>query len=94
MHIFQKDASPRSKGWPIEFFLGFYDILKEDLLRLINKYRVSRRMSVSFNSTFIVLIPKYDNLVYFDQYKPISLCNCICKIISEVIALIVKKLLS
>jgi hypothetical protein len=51
-------------------------------------------MSVSFNVNFIALIPKYDSSNSFDEYKPIYLCNCIYKIIVNIIALRDKSLLS
>ena len=39
LHSFQKDKSPRLVGWPIEFFLDFYDLIEEDLLRVIEESR-------------------------------------------------------
>lgn len=40
----------------------------------------------AFNTTFISLIPKTNNPVSFDDFCPISLCNCIYKIIAKIIA--------
>ena len=37
-----------------------------------------------FNNTFIALVPKKDNLETFEDFKPISLCNTMYKIISKV----------
>jgi hypothetical protein len=51
-------------------------------------------MITAFIFTFITLIPKDDDPIYFDQYKPNSLCSCIYKIVSKVIDLRVKNLLS
>eukprot|EP00253_Pinus_taeda_P014556 PITA_14556 len=34
MKASKKDKSPSPDGWPIEFFLHFYDLFKEDLLRM------------------------------------------------------------
>ena len=65
--------------WSIEFLLGFYKILDDDLLSNSEESRVSGRMLEAFNSTFIALIPKYDNLQFFEQYKPMSSQNCIYK---------------
>jgi hypothetical protein len=46
------------------------------------------------NSTFISLIPKTDNPSSFDDFRPISLCNCLYKIISKVINKRLKYILS
>lgn len=40
------------------------------------------------------LIPKSDNAETLNEYRPISLCNCIYKIISKVIARRLKRILS
>jgi len=45
----------------VEFFIGFYDMLKEELLRVVNDTRRSGKVLASFNSTFISLIPKNDS---------------------------------
>jgi hypothetical protein len=47
----------------------------------------------AFNTTFIALIPKVDNPTSFEKFRPISLCNCIYKIISNVIARRLKRVL-
>lgn len=31
VHSFKKDKSPTHNGWPIEFFIGFYDLIELDL---------------------------------------------------------------
>ena len=52
------------------------------------------RLPASFNLTFIALIPKGDNRVSLNEFRPISLCNCIYKVISKVIARILKGIFS
>jgi hypothetical protein len=48
--------------------------------------QVNGKVLEAFDTTFITLIPKYDNPQSFKEYKPISLCNCIYKIIAKIIA--------
>jgi hypothetical protein len=78
----------------MEFFVGVYDLLEDDLLKIIKDSRTSRGILATFNTTFIVLIPKPDNPLRFEEYMPISLCNCIYTIISKIIARRVKDLMS
>jgi hypothetical protein len=94
LHSFQKDKIPGPDGWTIEFFLGCYEILGQDLLKMIEDTRISGRIPQSLNSTFLALIPKTDNPETLDDFRPISLCNCAYKIISKVIARRVKRILS
>jgi hypothetical protein len=51
-------------------------------------------MEGSYNSTFLVLIPKLDSHYAFDEFGPISLCHCLYKNISMVITIRIKPLLS
>jgi hypothetical protein len=39
LHSFQKDKSPGPDGWPIEFYLGFYELLGADLLQVVEESR-------------------------------------------------------
>ena len=75
IHSFQKDKSPGSDGWKIEFYLGFFDLIGEDLLEVVDECRKSRVIHAPINSTFITLIPKTDKPEVFDDFRPISLCN-------------------
>jgi len=94
LNSFQKDKSPGPDGWTIEFFQELYDFLGNDILRVVEDSRQSGRIPASMNSTFIALIPKTDNPTSLDEFRPISLCNCIYKIISKIIARRIKGILS
>lgn len=48
----------------------------------------------AFHSTFLTLIPKNDTPSYFDDFRPISPCNSIYKIIAKVIENHIKPILS
>ena len=94
MRSFQKEKSPRRDGWTIGFFLGLHDLIGLDLLQVIEDTRISGRIPASFNSTFIALIPKSDNPASLNDFRPISLCNCIYKVVAKIIARRFKKILS
>ena len=56
LRSFKKDRSPGPDGWPVEFYLHFFDFLGNDLLLAIEWARSSRHITPSLNSTFIALI--------------------------------------
>jgi hypothetical protein len=66
--------------------LGFYDLLKEDLLKVVKESQHSGKVLGSFNKTFLALIPKKKEVASFEDFHPISCCNLIYKLISKVIA--------
>jgi hypothetical protein len=78
----------------VEFFLGFSKSIDEDLLRAIEEFRSFWKMLVVFNTTFIALIPQIDDPSSFPEFRPISLCNYIYKIVEKIIAMRVKNLKS
>eukprot|EP00253_Pinus_taeda_P023209 PITA_23209 len=91
---FKKDWSPGPDGWTIEFYIAFYELISNDLLRVIEECRETGTMYNAINSTFIALIPKSDSPSSFDDYRPIPLCNVLYKIISKIIANRIRPILS
>ena len=53
---------------------------------MVEDSRLNGKVIGSINSTFLALIPKENNSVSFNDYRPISLCNLIYKIISKVLS--------
>jgi hypothetical protein len=86
LHSFKKAKSIGPDGWEIEFYLGFYDFFEEELLRVIEEYRISGKVLGALNAIFIDSIPKKYEPRNFDDYKPISLCNSVYKIITNILA--------
>jgi len=91
---FKKDKSPGPDGWAIEFYIAIFDILGDDLLKIVEDCRRSGKISLAIKSTFIALIPKSDFPSSFNDFRPISLCNCLYKIIANIIANHLKPILS
>jgi hypothetical protein len=54
----QKGNIPCLDGFSIEFFIIFYNLIKEVLLKVVKESQTSGNVKGSFNSTFIALIHK------------------------------------
>eukprot|EP00253_Pinus_taeda_P023068 PITA_23068 len=94
MKLMGKDKSPGPDGWTIELFLYFFDQIGSEITEVVEESRQKGEVYRPFNSTFIALIPKKDDPESFEDFRPISLCNCIYKIIAKVIALRIVPILS
>eukprot|EP00253_Pinus_taeda_P003035 PITA_03035 len=94
MKLMGKDKSPGPDGWTIELFLHFYEQIGAEITEVVEESWLKGVIYKPFNSTFIALIPKKDDPESFEYFRPISLCNCIYKIISKVIALRIAPILS
>lgn len=38
---FENDKSPSPDGWPMEFYLAFFDLIGHDLLKVIDECQVN-----------------------------------------------------
>ena len=61
---------------------------------MVRESQESGKVLGSINSTFLTLIPKKQKPQSFDEFRPISCCNMIYKIIAKVLALRIKPVLS
>jgi hypothetical protein len=94
LHSFQKDKSPGLDGWSIEFYIGFYELPGADLLHIVEETKWNGMMHAPFNTSFLSLIPKKDEPLSFDEFRLISLCNNIYKIVPKLISMHLKPILS
>ena len=53
LKYFKKDKSPGPDGWPVEFFLVFFDLLGRDLQTIVECSRIEGRVSPYLNYTFL-----------------------------------------
>lgn len=82
------NAMPSNKssgldGLPIEFFKAFWDIVKHDIVSLVQSpiWAIG-----TINKAAITLIPKKINPTSIFDYKPISVINMIPKILTKILA--------
>ena len=72
-------------GFTINFYMFAWEIIKEDLKRMLNWTRKKDNIGEATKSSFLSLIPKENNPLTPDRFKPISLCNTSYKILSKIL---------
>ena len=82
---FKKDKISSLDGWTIENFHRLYELMEDNNLRVGDYSIYVGRILSYFNIIPIALILKIDNCIFFEEFTPISLCNCIYKIVAKVI---------
>lgn len=75
--------APGPDGLPARFFQRNWSTLKEGVLPAVKDFFHTGVMPEGVNSTSIVLVPKISNPTKISDYRPISLCNVIYKVISK-----------
>ena len=78
--------APGPNGMPPLFFQTYWTDVSMDVTHAVLSCLNSCSILKSINHTFITLIPKVKNLEKVSNFRPISFCNVIYKIISKLIA--------
>lgn len=82
----RNNASPGPDGLNAAFFKSAWTWISQDVHDLVTAFYSSAFMQPEINQTFIVLIPKKMQPISPQDFRPISLCNVIYKIISKSLA--------
>jgi hypothetical protein len=75
--------APGPDGFPARFLQRNWGLLKDDIVKAVQEFFSSGVLPEDVNETAIVLIPKKDNPEELKDFRPISLCNVVFKIISK-----------
>ncbi|KAF5454924.1 hypothetical protein F2P56_024553 [Juglans regia] len=77
---------PDLDGFGAGFYKGHWNVVGEDTCRAVLSVLNGGEMSQGLSHTLISLIPKIKALVSVKEYRPISLCNVLYKLIPKVVA--------
>jgi hypothetical protein len=75
--------APGPDGFPACFLQRNWDLFKADVILVVQKFFSDGVMPEGVNDTTIVLIPKKDDPAELKDFRPISLCNVIFKVVSK-----------
>lgn len=82
MHSYK---APRPDGFQPVFFKAYWNIIEDDVYDLVSKTFVSGSIDPHLAETLIVPIPKVDDPTSLKDFRPVSLCNMMLKLISKIL---------
>ena len=70
----QSNKSSGPNGFLIEIFRDLWDLLHQDLLKIMEWTILEGKVSTTLNTASLTMIPKINSPLTFDQFCLISLC--------------------
>lgn len=82
----QKFQERKSHGFTVEFFKASWTIIGGDLTTAVKSFFSKGFLPKGLNTTILALVANKGNATEMRDYRPISCCNVLYKVISKVIA--------
>ncbi|PKU71765.1 Putative ribonuclease H protein [Dendrobium catenatum] len=82
----KKNAAPGPDGFTFEFYRACWDTIKHHICKAVSHFFTSCYMPKQIKNTAIALIPKLPHANCVKDFRPISLCNVIYKVIAKILA--------
>jgi hypothetical protein len=79
-------AAPGPDGLPAIFYHTYWEIINKDVINTVLQVLNNKEDPSPLNDTYICLIPKNKDPTHPGDFRPISLCNVILKIITKTMA--------
>ena len=89
----EEDKAPGPDGFNASFVKVCWEIVHKYLFKMVLRAQHWDRIGGSTNSAFLALILKEKDVEAFDRYRPISLCNIGYKIITKLMANMLKTIM-
>jgi hypothetical protein len=80
----EKNKASGPDGFPAEFYQKFWDVIKTDLMAMFAAFQEGDLPLFHLNFGTIILLPKKENAIQIQQYRPICLLNVSFKIFTKV----------
>ena len=88
------DKAPGPNGFTVKFFKRAWGIMRPDMLEAIMSFFSSGYLLGQMNATIISLVPKVPHPESPSQFRHISCCNVLYKVITKILANRIKPMLS
>jgi hypothetical protein len=85
--------APGPDGMPPVFYQSYWHVVGEEVAAAVLSCLNLGKIPASLNHSYVTLIPKTKSPEKITEYRPISLCNVVYKLISKVLANRLKKVL-
>jgi hypothetical protein len=80
----ERNKAPGPDGFPAEFYQTFWEVIKQDILSMFVSFQNGDLPLFHLNFGTIILLPKKENAIQIQQYRPICLLNVSFKIFTKV----------
>lgn len=88
------DKAQGPDGFSASFFQSNWETVGPAVVKEIQQFFSSGQISQNINTTYVRLIPKISGAKKVSDYRPIALCNVFYKIISKLLSIRLKPVLS
>lgn len=78
--------APGPDGFSVLFFQKYWPVVKPQVLSLLGGVFSTGQFPIGLNASIICLIPKCDAPEDLHQFRPISLCNVLVKVVTKVLS--------
>ncbi|KAG7558113.1 Reverse transcriptase domain [Arabidopsis suecica] len=80
-----KNKAPGPDGFPVEFIWEAWDVVGLDLVKAVQSFFTSGFLPRNYNATAITLIPKIQGADKLSQFRPVSCCTTVYKVIARLL---------
>ncbi|KAL0294031.1 UNVERIFIED_CONTAM: hypothetical protein Scaly_3130200 [Sesamum calycinum] len=80
----EEDSAPGPDGFSSGFFKASWSVIGEEVCKAVLEFFDSNRILKQINNTLLVLIPKVNMPTKVADFRPISCCNVIYKVITKI----------
>ncbi|GJW00158.1 RNA-directed DNA polymerase, eukaryota, reverse transcriptase zinc-binding domain protein [Tanacetum coccineum] len=91
MFMIDDNKAPGPDGYTLHFFKKSWDILGDEVCKVVREFFNTGRILSEINSTVIALVPKIHTPAKVSNYRPIACCNVLYKCLSKVLTERIKK---